>query len=62
MADDPEVLFFIDRHTLMGLGIGYIDAHLLASASLTPELEIWTRDKRLGAIATQLGLGFHRGA
>lgn len=34
-ATDPEVLGLIERRTLMGQGIGYIDAHLLASAALS---------------------------
>ena len=35
VATDREVLYFIDRHRLFGLGIGYVDAHLLAAVSLT---------------------------
>src|SRR5262249_32814465 len=34
-ARDEDVLFFIDAHRLFGLGIGYVDAHLLASVQLT---------------------------
>ena len=56
-ATDEEVLIFIDRHTLMGRGIGYIDAHLLASASLDSPTRLWTRDKRLKLLADELGLG-----
>jgi predicted nucleic acid-binding protein len=33
-ATEREVLYFIDTHGLMGRGIGYIDAHLLASSRL----------------------------
>jgi predicted nucleic acid-binding protein len=56
VAHDEEVLRFIDQHTLYGLGIGYIDAHLLASVRLTAEGSLWTRDKRLHAAAERLGL------
>src|SRR5271165_1256787 len=42
VATDLEVLHFIDRHVLWGLGIGYIDAHLLAAAQLTAATAIWT--------------------
>ena len=56
IATDEEVLFFIDRHRLHGLGIGYIDAHLLASVSLKETARLWTRDKRLHASASALGL------
>ena len=51
VATDKEVLFFMDEHALMGRGIGYVDVHLLASARLGGGL-LWTRDKRLQAIAT----------
>jgi hypothetical protein len=46
-ATDPEVLHVIERHDLAGQGIGYIDAHLLASALLASPTRIWTRDRRL---------------
>ena len=55
VSTDKEVLFFIDQHALMGRGIGYVDVHLLASARLGGVL-LWTRDKRLHAVATELGL------
>ncbi len=57
MAMDDEVLYFIERHKLMGRGIGYVDAHLLAAASISGSL-LWTRDKRLRAIATELGVAY----
>jgi predicted nucleic acid-binding protein len=55
-ATDDEALLFIERHALAGIGIGYIDAHLLASTRLTPGSVLWTRDKRLSAVAGRLGL------
>jgi len=58
LATDEEVLFFIERHGLMGKGIGYIDAHLLAAMSLTGTVRLWTRDKRLGAVAESMRLTF----
>ena len=58
MATTSEVLHFVKRHALMGSGIGYVDAHLLASAKLMPSTLLWTRDKRLKKIATALGVGF----
>jgi predicted nucleic acid-binding protein len=54
-AGDAEVLDFIERHALAGLGIGWVDAHLLASARLTSAW-LWTRDKRLSAVAVRLSL------
>jgi predicted nucleic acid-binding protein len=57
VATDAEVLVLIERGALAGRGIGYVAAHLLASALLTAGL-LWTRDKRLHEVAGQLGLGW----
>ena len=57
-ATDPEVLGLIERRALMGRGIGYIDVHLLASAALADIGRIWTRDRRLAAVAAELELAF----
>jgi predicted nucleic acid-binding protein len=54
-ATDAELLSFIERHALAGSGIGYVDAHLLASARLGAAA-LWTRDARLAAVAERLGL------
>jgi hypothetical protein len=56
IATDAEVLGFIERHKLFGLGIGYVDAHLMAAVKLTPGTALWTRDKRLLAAAAKLKL------
>jgi predicted nucleic acid-binding protein len=58
IATDAETLHFIEHHHLMGKGIGYIDAHLLASTTLTDGAQLWTRDKRLAAVAAELKIGF----
>jgi predicted nucleic acid-binding protein len=58
MATDSEVLYFIEQHRLMGQGIGYIDVHLLASVSLANPSRLWTRDKRLAAVAADLGMSY----
>lgn len=55
-ATDVEVLRFIDDVSLAGLGIGYIDVHLLAATRLTHGASFWTRDRRLSAVADRLGL------
>lgn len=55
-ASASEVLKFISNRKLPGSGIGYVDAHLLAAAALTPETLLWTRDKRLLAAAQSLKL------
>lgn len=56
IATDAEALDFIERHTLHGRGIGYVDVHLLAATRLTPGTKLWTADKRLAAIAEEQGL------
>ena len=56
VAEDAEVLILIQKAALFGLGIGYVDAHLLASVRLTSDIRLWTRDKRLLAAANKLGL------
>jgi predicted nucleic acid-binding protein len=61
-AQDQEVLYFIERHKLMGQGIGYIDAHLLAATALTEGARLWTRDKRLDALAHELELAYVQAA
>ena len=58
IAADAEVLDFIGRQSLFGLGIGYVDAHLLAAARLTPGAELWTHDRQLRDVATRLGMAF----
>ncbi len=55
VAEDDEVLRFIELHRLFALGIGYIDLHLLMSARLTVDTKLWTRDKHLTAVAKRLG-------
>ena len=55
VAEPDEVLAYISRHKLHGKGIGYVDAHLLASTALTGGTKLWTRDRRLHAMARELG-------
>jgi predicted nucleic acid-binding protein len=55
VASDTEVLLLIERELLMGRGIGYIDAHLLASARLS-HCRLWTQDRRLAAVALEQGV------
>ena len=54
VARPVEVNAMIERHILYGRGIGYIDAHLIASVLLTPEAVLWTREKRLRVVAESL--------
>ena len=54
VATDAELLAFIGRHELR-LGVGYVDAQLLAATKLTDAV-LWTRDRRLHAAAERLGV------
>lgn len=54
-ATDDEVLFFIDRHRLMGVGLSLIDIHLLASC-MTDRCRIWTAYKPLHSAAMKLNV------
>ena len=60
VAGENELLHSVESRKLMGLGIGLIDAHLLASA-LVDECSLFTRDKRLLTCATKLKVA-HLGA
>jgi len=55
-ASDAEVQGFVTAQNLFGIGIGYVDAHLLASVRLSPGSLLWTRDRRLAEAAASLGL------
>ena len=45
-ATNGEVMQLIEARKLWGLGVGWIDAHLLASALLST-CRLWTLDRRL---------------
>ena len=58
VAREAHVRFMIDEFGLSGTGIGYTDAHLLASARISPDGFLWTRDKRLYTQAVRLGVDY----
>ncbi len=58
-AEHEEIMRFIERYQLMGLGLGYIDVHLFASAVLT-NVPIWTLDRRLNDVSKKLSLSFKK--
>jgi predicted nucleic acid-binding protein len=55
VVDQEEALAFVEAHALMGSGLGWVDVHLLASATLAGE-RVWTRDRRLARAARRLGV------
>lgn len=59
-AGDEEVFRAIEDNRWFSRGIGYIDAHLLASAMATPDTRLWTGDSRLAAIADENRVLFAR--
>ncbi len=61
VATADEVLTLIERHRLHGLGIGYVDAQLLAATRLTPDARLWSADRRLAAAAGRLGCAVEPG-
>jgi len=53
IAEHSEVLHFVNMDKLYGRGLGWVDLHLLASASLT-RCSLWTLDKRLQSVSAEL--------
>ena len=53
--DHAEVMTFLDARRLYGRGIGWVDAHLLASTLLTG-CGLWTIDKPLRRAAAGLNI------
>jgi predicted nucleic acid-binding protein len=53
LASHEEVLHLVNSKTLYGKGLGWVDAHILAS-SLLSHTALWTKDRRLAAAATVL--------
>lgn len=56
VAEDNEVLGMIESRSLFSRGLGYVDAHLLASVLISRSHILWTADKRLNAVANELGV------
>jgi predicted nucleic acid-binding protein len=50
-----EVFAYVDARRLMGRGLGWVDTHLLAAATLA-KIPFWTLDKPLARVATEIGL------
>jgi predicted nucleic acid-binding protein len=50
-----DVVAFVRQRRLHGRGVGWVDAHLLASA-LVGRLTVWTADPRLAVVARELGI------
>ena len=55
VSEHEEVMSFVEARCLYGHGIGWVDAHLLASTLLT-RCAIWTFDKPLRRAAAALNV------
>jgi predicted nucleic acid-binding protein len=55
VVDHDEVIRLVEDKRLHGIGLGWVDIHLLASAYVE-RLPFWALDKRLAAAARGLGL------
>lgn len=60
VATHREARDFIERHELMGRGIGFVDVHLLAATALMGDGRLWTKDRRLAQSADGLNLAYGR--
>jgi predicted nucleic acid-binding protein len=58
LASWTEVMAFIEREKLYGLGCGFVDIALLASTCITPDTTLWTIDKKLMELATKFEVQF----
>jgi predicted nucleic acid-binding protein len=52
-----DVATFVRSHKLHGRGVGWTDAHLLASA-LVADTPLWTADEHLAKLAGELGIAY----
>ena len=53
IAEHDEVMHFLKERQLYGRGLGWIDLHLLASASIS-KVKLWTTDRALRRAADDL--------
>jgi predicted nucleic acid-binding protein len=61
IATNDEVLFVIEKKKLWGLGIGWVDAQLLAATRLTKDCSLWTLDGPLRKACEQAGAKLFHG-
>lgn len=55
-AQQVEVRQLIESRSLHNRGIGLIDAHLIASALISPGVQLWTRDACMKRVSKPLGI------
>ena len=57
-ARSQEIMSFIEREKLYGLGCGLVDIALLTSTLMTPGARLWSRDRRLARLAARFAVEF----
>jgi predicted nucleic acid-binding protein len=58
LASWTEVMAFIEREKLYGLGCGFVDIALLASTCITPDATLWTLNEKLMDLARRFDVQF----
>lgn len=58
-ATVEELRHLIEQRMLFSRGVGLVDVGLLAACLLVPDCRLWTRDRRLAAIAGELAVSFN---
>jgi hypothetical protein len=56
VAEIAELRELIEQRKLFRRGIDVTDIHLIASVLFSQSIRIWTRDRRLGELAEELGI------
>lgn len=56
VAEVAELRELIEQRKLFRRGIDVTDIHLIASVLFSQSIRIWTRDRRLGELAEELGI------
>jgi predicted nucleic acid-binding protein len=56
-ASNQQAFEFLETHKLWGLGLGWIDLHLLTSAVIS-HAQLWTLDRRLVDIAARFAISY----
>jgi predicted nucleic acid-binding protein len=51
-----EILHLVEHRRLWGKGLSATDANLLGSVALVDGAQLWTRDKRLKAVCSEVGV------
>ena len=57
-ASLDEVMEFIEREKVYGLGCGLVDISLLTSTLMTPSARLWTLDRCLVNLAERFGVAY----